>query len=542
MTASPATPPRRIQEWAVLVILSTALVVLFATNVAKKSFLVDDAYISFRYARHLAEGSGLVWNPGERVEGYSNFLWVVAMAGAMKLGIPPETAAKGIGIASGALLLLLVTACGLRGAGWRDPIVWLCPFLLAANHSFTAWCTGGLETMAFTLVVFAAVMAFLAERRRGVTRPLGSSALFAIAALTRPEGVLFAAICGAFLLGDCLTHRRRWTALIAWATPLVLIVGGHLLWRYSYYGFWLPNTFYAKVPGSAWARGADYLWLFVTDYGLAWILPLLPLAVLLQRSYQANLFFAIVAVHTLYVGFVGGDYFEFRFLVTTLPFFYLLVADALRAVAARSTRWSLGSAAVAVLIGWLAFAHTVGFSEPRRYRGGVAPISLIRIFTATRANAGRRLHSLIEAGLLDSNLLFATSAAGAVPYFTGWPTVDVRGLNDVTIARLPIAKRGHAGHERAASVEYLDKRRVAILEIQPLVFRSERQLLDNWKKRTGVEVATVSELPEWVPYRFGPGQVRLRVLRLANDELLVFGTFLDDAKFALEFPGLQVLR
>ena len=46
----------------------------------------DDAYISYRYARNLADGVGLVWNPGEHVEGYSNFLWVVILAGLNKLG------------------------------------------------------------------------------------------------------------------------------------------------------------------------------------------------------------------------------------------------------------------------------------------------------------------------------------------------------------------------------------------------------------------------------------------------------------------------
>ena len=42
--------------------------------------LADDAFISFRYSQHLAEGHGLVFNVGEKVEGYSNFLWVVLVA------------------------------------------------------------------------------------------------------------------------------------------------------------------------------------------------------------------------------------------------------------------------------------------------------------------------------------------------------------------------------------------------------------------------------------------------------------------------------
>src|SRR5207247_899918 len=49
-------------------------------------WLVDDAFISFRYAQHLVDGYGLVFNPGERVEGYTNFLWTMIMAAVIWIG------------------------------------------------------------------------------------------------------------------------------------------------------------------------------------------------------------------------------------------------------------------------------------------------------------------------------------------------------------------------------------------------------------------------------------------------------------------------
>ncbi len=147
-------------------LLLTAL--LFGTNVERGAFLGDDGFISFRYARHLAEGQGLVWNAGERVEGYTNFLWVVLMAGALRLGLRPEVVANVLGIASGTALLVALLVFAARRAGWRNPIVWLAPLTLATSRSFTAWCTGGLETQLFTLLVFLASVAFLRERDRGV--------------------------------------------------------------------------------------------------------------------------------------------------------------------------------------------------------------------------------------------------------------------------------------------------------------------------------------------------------------------------------------
>jgi len=51
-------------------------------------FVVDDAFISFRYAQNLLDGHGLVFNPGEQVEGYSNLLWILLTSFGMKLGLP----------------------------------------------------------------------------------------------------------------------------------------------------------------------------------------------------------------------------------------------------------------------------------------------------------------------------------------------------------------------------------------------------------------------------------------------------------------------
>ena len=50
----------------------------------QRAWVCDDAFISFRCADHLVRGLGLVFNPGERVEGYTNFLWAVWVAAGMR--------------------------------------------------------------------------------------------------------------------------------------------------------------------------------------------------------------------------------------------------------------------------------------------------------------------------------------------------------------------------------------------------------------------------------------------------------------------------
>ncbi|MBZ0266726.1 hypothetical protein K8I85_01090, partial [bacterium] len=90
--------------WGAFVVLLIGLA--FAWHAWSLQFTQDDAYISLRYARHLVEGNGLVFNPGERVEGYSNFTWTLLLALFLKLGAPAVETSRWLGILFGALSVL----------------------------------------------------------------------------------------------------------------------------------------------------------------------------------------------------------------------------------------------------------------------------------------------------------------------------------------------------------------------------------------------------------------------------------------------------
>ncbi|MBW2295440.1 MAG: hypothetical protein JRG94_24505, partial [Deltaproteobacteria bacterium] len=143
--------------------LALAVGALYAFNVGRYFFLADDAFISFRYAANLAAGHGLVWNPGEYVEGYTNFLWVLILAAGMRLGMAPEALSCTLGIASGVGVLLLLGRFSARRLGALHPLVWLPLFTLALSRSFTAWSSGGLATQLFTLLILAAQIQFIRE-------------------------------------------------------------------------------------------------------------------------------------------------------------------------------------------------------------------------------------------------------------------------------------------------------------------------------------------------------------------------------------------
>ena len=116
-------------------------------------FVNDDAYISFVFARNLAEHGQLVFNLGDRVEGYTNFLWTLILALVMKLGIPPEAGALVLSAlcAGGTMLASARLVARLRGG--RSAWDALPAALLAASAGFACWTSGGLETQLFTFLV-----------------------------------------------------------------------------------------------------------------------------------------------------------------------------------------------------------------------------------------------------------------------------------------------------------------------------------------------------------------------------------------------------
>lgn len=109
-------------------------------------FLTDDAFISFRYTRNLLEGHGLVFNPGERVEGYTNFLWILELAAIWGLfGIRPEHAAPWLSVAYtvATIAAILWWVARLPALQSRPLVAWMTLGLLCSNAIFAVWTSSG---------------------------------------------------------------------------------------------------------------------------------------------------------------------------------------------------------------------------------------------------------------------------------------------------------------------------------------------------------------------------------------------------------------
>ncbi len=156
------------------------------------SFALDDAWISFRYAQNWNNGLGLVYNPGERVEGYTNFLWTVIIGLLMRIGMDPLIAAKFSGILLSLLVLLITHRLYVRVSPGQSAFAVLPVLLLSTNVCFAAYAVAGMETPLFALLVVLGVYLFVRENESTAPIPFPlSGSIFALASLARPEGVLF---------------------------------------------------------------------------------------------------------------------------------------------------------------------------------------------------------------------------------------------------------------------------------------------------------------------------------------------------------------
>jgi len=390
----------------------------------------DDAFISFRYARNLLDGHGLVYNPGERVEGFTNPSWTLALAGAMALGVHPIPASVLLGVAGWAAVVGLAARGGAGSGPWGAVAA---AGFVALDAQGALEAVEGLETAFYAALLGGAWLALARSEAEG-RPPWASTALFAVATLTRPEApALAAAAHGALLLAAPPGARgpvlRR--ALAAGAA-LAVLLGVLTAARLAYYGAWVPNTVTAKTGGLAPLRGLRYLAAHALQHPLWWAAVLLSVrAPLPGKAAAVGLIGAQLALTVA----VGGDFKPTgRFVLPVAVPLAALGAAGLLAHLPRRPAAGLAVAAVAALLAVRLDADARGWAAERH------------------ANLdARRAAGLALAQNLPPDTLLAVHSAGVLPYYAGLRTIDMWGLTDAHIARAPVADfgAGLAGHERS---------------------------------------------------------------------------------------------
>lgn len=420
--------------WAAL----PALLLLGLQITLYHPFIADDALISLRYAERFVDGLGLTWSDGERVEGYSNLLWVLATAALHALGMDLIDAARVLGLLGMGGALLGVARCTAGDSRIECMAAAIAAGALALTGPIAVWAIGGLE-QAF-IALFLALALVEADRYilAGTVSPPWRCALpLAALCLTRPDSPV---LVSGLLFGLCCA--LGWRAL-----PRVCLVGvmaagavvAQLAFRLAYYGEWVPNSARAKLA-LTFERVVHGL-IYVLDACLH-LWPLLALAAVLlviaRRAWRRMApALAVIALWTLYVMIIGGDIFPARrHIVALLVALGFVLAIGLRVAfaGARARRVMLPQAVLA-----LTLQIELTGEDPQNF-----------LATTERWEwDGEVIGRLLGQAYGEEQPLLAVDSAGCLPYFSRLPSLDMLGINDKYLASHPPPDfgRGRVGHE-----------------------------------------------------------------------------------------------
>ena len=472
----------------------------------KLRWIGDDAFISFRYARNFAEGLGLVYNTGARVEGYTNFLWTVLIAGFIAVGLDPGQVSIVLSLSSLAASCVFAALLKRRLlAGRHSLLVSLAALLLASNYTFASFGTSGLETM------FASLLVLVAVDRAQSGALLASGAAAIGATMAHPDHSIFYVVLGLLLfarerlpatLGEATTQPSvpRWRALLVWigqglwnlrwyAAPLVLVYLPYFVWRTAYYGDLFPNTYYTKSGGEAYfEQGFRYLWISAIGGGVWPILPFSLVGIIAYRRTLTGQFTLLAGiVYLFYVAKVGGDFMLGRLLCPMLPLLFVMAELGLRRLLAadRVSRRVLGLAAVPLLALVAVPALVIKGEEKYFYVADEGNFYRLRSFSPVAIEAR---YTEMAAELEQA---FATAVrppvvgldcVGIVGYETGLPTFDYWGLTDPRVARIKITKRGRPGHEKHGSLGHAVEANADFADVETF--------LEPYRKHTFLKIGT----------------------------------------------------
>ncbi|MEU6390761.1 hypothetical protein [Streptomyces sp. NPDC046939] len=501
--APPGTRSRTWAAWAVplAVLGGTALVAVRAAALGQ--WIVDDAAVTFAYARSVGEGLGPVQQAGAApVEGYSDPAWLALLLFGRALGLFDHGAWFGVSdlalFPKGLALLCVAGTLACVGGAARVALparAWLVVLgtggLLAANESYVVWCFSGLENSLYGLAAAALapllVRAVVARGAAATGVACGAGAVALLAALTRPDGAVLAA---AYPL-TVLLSRRRGAVRAALLSVGVFAAGygGFLLWRHAEFGRWVPNTAVAKSQGAPSLAELSKAGDLLTYAG--WPVVLLGAAcagVVLGRRGPARRVVAVLSVP----------------LVLTLLAYGALARDWMPLHRFATPVWVLGSAVTALAVTAVAhgarprvrallccaMAGALGLSlagQAARGAGFRREPTLSMCWVADRY--GRTFDAYADRLTLRPGATVALPDLGGTLLTSRLRVLDLAGLTDRTIAD------AYAAHDKAALTRHV------LAEVRPALVHTH----GPWTPKTGLTPARLRAAGYAPLYREGDG-------------------------------------
>jgi hypothetical protein len=494
--------------------VSTALFGLFF--ILRTSFMVDgkiiftlveDAMISMRYAKHLAEGYGIVWNIGEApIEGYTNFLWMLYMS-LLHLIFDTPSFISLIIMLSGLVLILANIHVVRKIAEYLCQDVWIVAAISALFAGFYFptfyWTLRGTELGVIILSInLATLLAIRSTERFSWQRTVIFSALLIISNCIRLDASV-SLVAPMSYMGYYAYKRKKLNHILVIVLSFIVSLVSLYLFRLYYFGEGLPNTYYLKVTGVPAVErilvgikvfldiSLDdiYIPFFLAAGGMIWYRRLL--------SPKSILLMTIFLLQCAYSIYVGGDYAEYdvrganRFIsIGVLPLFIIAAATIyflLNSIVTHNiiTNVNRKSVFLVVTLGITALSFSSG-SEWKQWVAQNAPMLTTDIWRA-------RLGFIIKQSTLKDAVI-AGHGAGQIPYYSERTSIDLLGKNDRIIASSkPVNVYFRPGHNKWDYTYSILQRKPDVVadEWGQLKFflqsnRSEYMRLQNgvWVKRT----------------------------------------------------------
>jgi arabinofuranosyltransferase len=465
------------------------LSILFIMMCYQNKHMQDDAFITFRYADNFVHGHGLVFNIGEKVEGFTSVLWILILSVAKIIGIDLISFSQLAGIAFGVFSIWITFSLSQmffygnyfdfdksvrKNETYPEILLNLIPStMLAFTGAYQYWAISGMEVTLFVFMMLISIYSYVDAV--GNDKPLIKFSIYiTTASLVRPEGVLlFIVLILHYWLhlykkqnsvtlkkyfNDIISKRNRIPLLIFISANMVL-----LIFRFFYFGYPLPNTFYAKTGLSS-----EYLiagWNYISDffntyliYGTLFLIG--SLFIYKKEKLNFGLLISLIIVFIIYSILIGGDVLPlFRFVLPVLPLIYIVFTKSIIALSKtlfiklKSNSKNLYASAAIIISLAIVFKNYV---TPKESIGKYAlrENQLVEKMSAS----GKWLAE--KQAMLGRRFVIAASTIGAVSYFSDATIIDMLGLTDKTIAHNPkpilIISGSHTGwKERNYNIDYL---------------------------------------------------------------------------------------
>lgn len=473
-------------------LLLLLITILFYSRMSNTEFIQDDAFITLRYVENFLDGKGLVFNDGEKVEGYTNFLWLLLIAklkyisNLVSFEVTLVTLTQLLSIIFSFIVLiytffftksLMKRYLPESGNSIYRNIYSLIPaFLLSQSTPMIYWGVSGMETSLFVLLTMVSLHRFLTGNNE--TADPVFVIVSVLNSLTRPEGFLIFLLIMSFSvmrkipysptdkkLLSRLINSKSGKEILLYSFPVLI----YLIFRITYYGYLFPNTFYAKTgfTGEYLSRGVDYVVSGIGNnffYGILLILPALNF--LKQNLSSVTKFYLyFIFMHFVFIALIGGDVLPVdRFILPVIPVVFIFATITLYRIGGTIRNGFLKNTLMILFIMFLLLTGILNFKRnktemetKRSYEVG-----LVRKMSVY-AEWLKKVE--YERGTKPGGIAVALSTIGALSFYSGATIIDIVGLTDRYIAHNPLEVKGIDDElpvlwkERRYNAEYVLKRK-----------------------------------------------------------------------------------